>query len=150
MIILWITGIVFIGTQIVLVWVAWRYADRPGRVADLLPRQPAARGHLDDHPGGDPGLHRPLPDGDLGRASSSASPQPKVQPLAEVTARQFQWVMRYPGPDGKLHTPDDLHTVNDLHFVKDTHGPDPPQVVATCSTRSSCPRCGSSRTPCPA
>ena len=33
MIILWITGIVFIGTQIVLVWVAWRFVDRPGRVA---------------------------------------------------------------------------------------------------------------------
>ena len=26
--------------------------------------------------------------------------------------------MRYPGPDGKLNTPDDLFTVNDLHFVK--------------------------------
>ena len=35
-----------------------------------------------------------------------------------MTARQFQWVMRYPGPDGKLHTADDLHIVNDLHFVK--------------------------------
>lgn len=43
---------------------------------------------------------------------------PKVQPLAEVTARQFQWVMRYPGPDGRLHTSDDLQLVNDLHFVK--------------------------------
>ena len=32
-IILWITGIVFIGTQIVLVWAAWRFVDRPGRVA---------------------------------------------------------------------------------------------------------------------
>ena len=46
------------------------------------------------------------------------SAAPKVQPLAEVTGRQFQWVMRYPGPDGRLHTPDDLHMVNDLHFVK--------------------------------
>ena len=26
--------------------------------------------------------------------------------------------MRYPGPDGKLNTQDDLFTVNDLHFVK--------------------------------
>ena len=30
------------------------------------------------------------------------SAAPKVQPLAEITARQFQWVMKYPGPDGKL------------------------------------------------
>jgi cytochrome c oxidase subunit 2 len=48
------------------------------------------------------------------------SAQPKVQPLAEVTARQFQWMIRYPGPDRKLGTLDDLHTVNDLRFVKDT------------------------------
>lgn len=44
---------------------------------------------------------------------------PDVKPVAEVTARQFQWKMRYAGPDGKLGTADDLHTVNDLHFVKD-------------------------------
>jgi cytochrome c oxidase subunit 2 len=46
------------------------------------------------------------------------SSAPKVPPLAEITGRQFQWVMRYPGPDGKLNTQDDLFTVNDLHFVK--------------------------------
>ncbi|HMB04049.1 MAG TPA: cytochrome c oxidase subunit II, partial [Isosphaeraceae bacterium] len=33
LIILWITGIVFIGTQIALVVAAWRFVDRPGRVA---------------------------------------------------------------------------------------------------------------------
>jgi cytochrome c oxidase subunit 2 len=27
-------------------------------------------------------------------------------------------VMRYPGPDGRLNSSDDLITVNDLHFVK--------------------------------
>ena len=41
-----------------------------------------------------------------------------MPPLAEVTARQFQWVIRYPGPDGKLNTRDDLFTVNDFHFIK--------------------------------
>jgi cytochrome c oxidase subunit 2 len=49
---------------------------------------------------------------------------PKVQPLAEVTARQFQWVIRYPGPDRRLHSPDDLVLVNDLHFVKSPPGTD--------------------------
>lgn len=44
---------------------------------------------------------------------------PDVKPLAEVTARQFQWKIRYPGPDGIFGTSDDLHTVNQLHFVKD-------------------------------
>ena len=108
-IILWITGIVFIGTQIVLVWAAWRFVDGPGRVATYFHGSQRLEVIWTIIPAVDPGLHRPLPDGDLGRASSSASAAPKVQPLAEVTGRQFQWVMRYPGPDGKLHTPDDLH-----------------------------------------
>ena len=30
------------------------------------------------------------------------SEQPKVPPLAEITGRQFRWVMRHPGPDGRL------------------------------------------------
>src|SRR5262249_5863101 len=47
------------------------------------------------------------------------SAAPKVKPLAEVTARQFQWLIRYPGPDGRIGTEDDLHTINDLRFVKD-------------------------------
>ena len=33
----------------------------------------------------------------------------------EVVARQFEWRIRYPGPDGVLYTQDDLHMVNDLH-----------------------------------
>lgn len=39
-------------------------------------------------------------------------------PVAEVTARQFEWRIRYPAPGKKLMTtpqPDDLYTVNDLH-----------------------------------
>ena len=66
-IILWITGIVFIGTQVALVWAICPLRRPAGPRGPVLPRQPAAGGHLDDHPGVDPGLHRPLPDGDLGR-----------------------------------------------------------------------------------
>lgn len=47
----------------------------------------------------------------------------KEAPVAEVTARQFEWRIRYPGLDEngkpkKLHLkpqPDDLYAVNDLH-----------------------------------
>jgi len=37
-------------------------------------------------------------------------------PLAEVTGRQFEWRIRYAGPDGVIGTRDDLHTVNELHL----------------------------------
>lgn len=39
-------------------------------------------------------------------------------PIAEVTARQFEWRIRYPAPGKKLQLkpqPDDLYAVNDLH-----------------------------------
>ncbi|HVX15537.1 MAG TPA: cytochrome c oxidase subunit II [Pirellulales bacterium] len=39
-----------------------------------------------------------------------------LPPTVEVTARQFEWRLRYPGPDGKLGTMDDIHHVNDMHL----------------------------------
>lgn len=115
--ILWITGVVFIGTQITLVWCQWRYADAPGRVATYFHGSQKLEV-----------IWTVIPSGilvfialyQMGTWASIKfrSSMPKVQPVAEVTARQFQWVFRYPGPDAKLHTSDDLFTVSDLHFVK--------------------------------
>lgn len=45
---------------------------------------------------------------------------PEVPPMAEVVARQFEWRIRYPGPDGHLGTADDLYDVNDLHVPVDS------------------------------
>ena len=49
----------------------------------------------------------------------SSFPKAAVEaPVAEVTARQFEWRIRYPAPGKKLQLkpqPDDLYTVNDLH-----------------------------------
>jgi cytochrome c oxidase subunit 2 len=122
-IILVITGITFIGTQVILVWVAHRYADE--RDASGKPLRAAQYFH---------GSQRLeviwtiIPAAilvfialyQMGTWASIKfrSAAPRVAPLAEITGRQFQWVMRYPGPDGKLNTPDDLFTQNDLHFVK--------------------------------
>ena len=116
-IILWITGLVFVGTQVALVWAAWKYADRPGRVAHYF--HGSQRLEV---------IWTIIPAAVLAFISlyqmgiwadvKFRSAKPNVPPLAEVTGRQFQWLMRYPGLDGKLHTADDLHLVNDLHFVK--------------------------------
>jgi cytochrome c oxidase subunit 2 len=117
-IILWITGIVFIGTQVALVWVAWKYVDGPGRVATYFHGSQRLEVIWTIIPAA---ILVFIALYQMGTWAEIKFPSaaPKVQPLAEVTARQFQWVMRYPGPDGKLHTPDDLYTVSDLHFVKD-------------------------------
>ncbi len=42
--------------------------------------------------------------------------RPDIPPTLKVTARQFEWRLQYPGPDGVLDTRDDIHTVNDLHI----------------------------------
>lgn len=62
------------------------------------------------------------------RITSNYSQQARSHPIAEVTARQFEWRIRYPSPDrtfpgGEADVkywlrnpqPDDLYTVNDLH-----------------------------------
>lgn len=118
LIILWITGIVFIGTQVVLVWETFRFPDRPGRVAQYFHGSQRLEVVWTIIPAA---ILVFIALYQMGTWASIKfrSAAPKVQPLAEITARQFQWVIRYPGPDGKLHTPDDVHLFNDLHFVKD-------------------------------
>jgi len=52
------------------------------------------------------------------RVKSTFDQQAMRAPVAEVTARQFEWRIRYPAPGKVLKDmpqPDDLYTVNDLH-----------------------------------
>ncbi len=123
LIILAITGLVFIGTQVVLVWGAYKFTDQLDQQGNPVRRATYSHGN-----------HRLevvwtlIPAAilvfiavyQLGTWARIKYPSraPRVPPLAEITARQFQWVVRYPGPDGKLNSPDDLILINDLHFVK--------------------------------
>ena len=119
LIILAITGITFIGTQIALVYVTWKFpsanfpkavyfhgSQRLEVIWTIIPSAILVFIALYQ----------------MGTWANIKfrSAAPNVQPLAEVTARQFQWMIKYPGPDGRLGTQDDLHLVNDLRFVKDT------------------------------
>lgn len=118
LLILWITGIVFIGTQIALGYALWKFRAQPGGRASYSHGSQRLEVVWTIIPSAILvfiGLYQ------MGTWSSIKfrSSQPKVKPTAEVSARQFQWLMRFPGPDGKLYTDDDLHTINDLHFVKD-------------------------------
>jgi cytochrome c oxidase subunit 2 len=129
--ILWLTGAVFVVTEVALFWFMWRY-DGEGKVktarfthgshsleivwtiipsavllfiaiyqmnawADAKIRNPAAG-----------------PDGIFGTADD-------MPPTLEVTARQFEWRLRYPGlqAKGRLGDEDDIFVVNDLHLPVD-------------------------------
>jgi cytochrome c oxidase subunit 2 len=112
--ILWITGAVFVGTEGVLFWFMWRYEDSAHRA-------PARFVH---------GSHALeviwtiVPAGvllfmafyQLSAWAEAKMDQPAILPTVEVSARQFEWRLRYPGRDGKLGTRDDLFLVNDLHL----------------------------------
>lgn len=110
--ILWITGIIFVLVEMLLLIFLFRYRHREGRrahythgnnrleviwtilpaiicvVLALLSRRTWAD------------IKQRMPEGAL---------------TVEVTAEQFAWNIRYPGPDGKLGTPDDVLSLNQMH-----------------------------------
>ncbi len=97
--ILYLTGVVFIVTEVVLFWFLWRYEGKTGQ-----PR-PVSFTH---------GSHTLevvwtiLPAGTLlfiaiyqmnaWADSKIQSRAPKMTPTLEVSARQFEWRLRYPAP----------------------------------------------------
>jgi cytochrome c oxidase subunit 2 len=111
--ILWITGAIFVLVEVLLLYFLIRYRHREGRPAHythgsnrleviwtivpaiicvvlaLLSRRSWAE------------IKQNMPQGAMN---------------VEVTAEQFAWNIRYPGPDGKLDTADDVVTLNQLHF----------------------------------
>jgi cytochrome c oxidase subunit II len=123
LIILWITGIVFIGTQVVMVWAMHRFVDqrdtqgRPVRQAEYFHGSQRLEVIWTIIPAAILVFIALYQMGTWAEIKFRSA-APKVPPLAEITGRQFQWVMRYPGPDGRLNTRDDLVVVDDLHFVK--------------------------------
>ena len=111
-VILWITGVIFIGTEALLIYFLVRYRHVEGRKAafhhgstrvevvwTMIPLFIViglgimSKGVWDR-------VKREVPPGGLGYI---------------VTARQFEWNTTYPGPDGALGTADDFSTLNALH-----------------------------------
>ncbi len=106
MFILWLTGIVFVVTELTLFWFMWKYDERSTK-------RPVKFSH---------GSHALeivwtiLPAATLlfiaiyqmeAWASAKMLP-PDLKPIVEVTGRQFNWDFRYPGPDQELYTEDDI------------------------------------------
>lgn len=115
--ILWITGLTFIGTQIALVWALWKFPANPDRRATYFHGSQRLEVMWTIIPAAIL-VFLALYQMGVWTNIKFRTAAPKVQPLAEITARQFQWKIRYPGPDGRIGTRDDLHATNDLRFVK--------------------------------
>ena len=115
-IILWITGVTFVLTEGLLIYLLVRYRHKDGRTATY------------DH--GSNKLEAVWTTATLlivvgiGVASKGVWERMKVDvpPGAMeiiVTAKQFEWNVTYPGPDGALGTADDFEVLNQIHAPVD-------------------------------
>jgi cytochrome c oxidase subunit 2 len=123
--ILWLTGVVFVATEVALFWFMLRFdAKNGGKVSFTHGSHsleiiwtiiPAATllfiAIYQMNAWADSKIRNPAagPDGIMGTADD-------MPPTLEVTARQFEWRLRYPGQDGVLGNQDDIHVVNDLRL----------------------------------
>ncbi len=111
--ILWITGIIFVVVEALLLFFLFRYRHREGRKAHythgsnrleviwtIVPAVICVVLAL------------------LSRATWADIKQhiPKDGVQIEVTAEQFAWNIRYAGPDNQIGTADDVLALNQLHF----------------------------------
>jgi cytochrome c oxidase subunit 2 len=111
--ILWITGVIFVVVELLLLYFLFRYRHREGRTA----RYTHGSNRLEV-------IWTIVPAiicvvlALLSRRSWAEIKQnmPKQAMNVEITAEQFAWNIRYPGPDGKLETPDDIVSLNQLHM----------------------------------
>lgn len=123
--ILVITAVTFIGVQAVLGYVLWKFGSGSGQRGLFTHGSHTLEVVWSIVPAGIL-LFIALYQMDVWarfRVKSLFDPQAISHPVAEVTARQFEWRIRYPGLDEKgepkvlqdTPQPDDLYTVNDLH-----------------------------------
>lgn len=116
--ILALTGIVFIVTELMLFWFIWKYdvAARGDEKATYIHGSHTLEVIWTIIPAV---VMLFLAIYQMNAWADVKMRRPVMKPTVEVVARQFEWRLRYPGPDGDLGTPDDLFLVNDLHVPVD-------------------------------
>ena len=111
--IMWITGIIFVIVEALLLFFLWKYRHRPGRQAHYT----HGNNRLEVIWTIIPALicvMLALLSRSIWTQIKERMPQDALQ--VHITGEQFAWNFRYAGPDGKFDTPDDILTLNQLHF----------------------------------
>ena len=116
LLILYITGAVFVIVEVALLWFLFKYRTRPGHKASYITGSTRAEV-----------IWTAIPAvicvclGVFSQPLWSRIKEPENIPAGAinygVTAKQFEWHFRYPGPDGRLDTDDDFEKRNELHVV---------------------------------
>jgi cytochrome c oxidase subunit 2 len=108
----YVTGAVFLGVQITMLVFLWKYRHRPGRKATYTHGNTTLEI-----------IWTVIPaiilviQAFMSRSvwAEIKGRMPPTDMLIQVTAKQFNWEVAYPGPDGKLGTEDDVTMDNDVH-----------------------------------
>jgi cytochrome c oxidase subunit II len=111
--IMWITGVIFVIVELMLLYFLWKYRHREGRTAHythgnnrleviwtIVPAVICVMLAL---------LSRRI-----WEEIKESMPHDALE--VHVTGEQFAWNIRYPGPDGKFDTADDILTLNQFHL----------------------------------
>jgi cytochrome c oxidase subunit 2 len=112
--ILAITGVAFVVVEVGLVWFLVKYRARPGRKAVYTHGSMRAEVIWTAIPAFTVVMLGILSGREWGRIKGRDSIPRDALPLG-VHAKQFEWIVTYPGPDGRLGTPDDFTRRNQIH-----------------------------------
>jgi cytochrome c oxidase subunit 2 len=119
--IFWIVGVWFVLTEAALLYFVVRYRRRPGGAARHIAGETATQAAWVLVPACIVLLLDLAIDFAGGRVWATVKERlPDGGAEVRVIAKQFNWEFRYPGPDGRFDTADDLALDNDLHVPVNT------------------------------
>ena len=117
-VILWVTGIVFVITEVLLVYFVIRYRRREGQKATYIHGSTKAEIVWTTLP-----FIAVLALALISQPAWNTMKNPESVPADAldyiVTAKQFEWNVTYAGPDGVTGTADDISTLNIMHVPVD-------------------------------
>jgi len=112
-VILWVTGIVFVLTEVALVWFLFKYRRRDGRKAKYTHGSTAVEAVWTVVPAVII-LSMAFSSRALWKELKQDMPPDALN--LKVVGEQFAWNVLYPGPDGMLDTADDMLSLNIMHI----------------------------------
>jgi len=118
MMILVLTGVVFVATEVCLAWFLWRYDAKVNRDAVKFTHGSHSLEVVWTIVPAATLLFIAIYQMNAWADAKIRQPQhPGIE--VEVRGRQFEWRFRYAGADGELYTPDDVHFDSELHVPVD-------------------------------
>ena len=115
--ILWLTGVVFVVTEVVLFWFLWRYDGRDNARSGQIHATAATPGSgLDDPARRHAAVHRHLPDERLGRLEDSQPAADRAASRSKSRAGSSSGGCAIPARTASSARPTTFIVVNDLHL----------------------------------